>query len=69
MDPAQLRLITSLEKQITPFSADPSLLARPAISKLWKKQQERERQVSDSKAEPEVTSNTARISSLHGKKE
>lgn len=69
MDPAQLRLITSLEKQITPFSADPSLPARPAISKLWKKQQERERQTSDGKAEPEVTSNTARISSLHGKKE
>lgn len=42
MDPGQWRLITSLEEQITPFSADPALLARAVISKLWKKQLERE---------------------------
>lgn len=68
-DPGQLRLITSLEKQITPFSADPLLLARPAISKLWKKEKEREREASDSRAEPKVTSNAARIWNLRGKKE
>lgn len=38
MDPGQW----SLEEQIIPFSADPALLARAAISKLWKKQLERE---------------------------
>lgn len=52
MDPRQLRLITSLEKQITPFSSDPWLLAWPAISELWKEQEKREREASDSRVEP-----------------
>lgn len=54
MDRGQLRLIAILEKQITPFSSDPPLLAQTAISKLWKKQQKKGREAFDSRAEPKV---------------
>lgn len=68
MDPGQLGLTASLEKQISPFSSKPPLLAQPAESKLWKEHEARGREASDSTTEPRVTSSAAGIYSLHGKK-